>query len=71
MRSHSNNTSNEKLSKHVKEKRSGDYFCAVVDVFECEECFVEPALFVPFDDAAFEVWVVWLAWDEDDFDREL
>jgi hypothetical protein len=52
-------------------KRANDYFCAVVDAFECEECFVEPAPFAAFVDVAFELCVVWLAWDEGFFDREL
>jgi hypothetical protein len=34
-----------------------------VDDFGCEECFVEAALFAPFDDVELPVCGVWLVFD--------
>jgi hypothetical protein len=58
MRSHSNNNLERKANQNTEEQSDGDYFCACVDDFECDECFVEAALCAAFDDAGLVVWVV-------------
>ena len=63
-----------KSYQNTEEKWVHDYFCAGEEDFECEPCFVEPALCLAFDDVDLAAWVV-LLWDAvadlDVFDREL
>lgn len=70
MRSHFNNNPERKAIKTGEEQRARNYFCACEADFACDECFVELALCLCFDDAGDEAWVLRLLRDEDVFEAE-
>ena len=55
MRSHSNNTFHEILSKDAMSVLFARYFCARVDVLECVERLVDDVLCELFDEVDLEV----------------
>jgi len=71
MRSHSNNNPERKAIKRGEEKCAWNYFCGCEEDFVWDECFVEPAPCLCFDDAGVDERALRLVRDEDVFEEDL
>jgi hypothetical protein len=67
MRSHSNNTLHEILSKHAARILFACYFVLRVDALECVELLADAPLCVLFDEEDLAVRLVREPWDDDVF----